>query len=100
MNRDRFLHKLFSLSSALNNSEIPIIISNSWKEMQTAKNTIWIHFKDCNKMQASFSLCEKPQVLGQLKERLGKRLYISPEMFTLGNMKGLAVFFFKSTFTS
>lgn len=45
-------------------------------------------------MQASFSLCEKPQVLGQLKERLGKRLYISPEMFTLGNMKGLAVFFF------
>lgn len=53
-------------------------------------------------MQASFSLCEKPQVLGQLKERLGKRLYISPEMFTLGNMKGLAVFFFffKSTFTS
>lgn len=62
--------------------------------MQTAKNTIWIHFKDCNKMQASFSLCEKPQVLGQLKERLGKRLYISPEMFTLGNMKGLAGFFF------
>lgn len=61
--------------------------------MQTAKNTIWIHFKDCNKMQASFSLCEKPQVLGQLKERLGKRLYISPEMFTLGNMKGFAVFF-------
>lgn len=54
-------------------------------------------------MQASFSLCEKPQVLGQLKERLGKRLYISPEMFTLGNMKGLAGFFFflkKSTFTS
>lgn len=48
--------------------------------MQTAKNTIYIHFKDCNKMQASFSLCEKPQVLGQLKERLGKRLYISPEM--------------------
>lgn len=43
-------------------------------------------------MQASFSLCEKPQVLGQLKERLGKRLYISPEIFTLGSMKGLAGF--------
>lgn len=60
--------------------------------METVKSAVWIHFKDCNKMQASFSLCEKPQVLGQLKERLGRRLYISPEMFTLGSVKGLSGF--------
>lgn len=94
MKRVPFLHKVFSLSSALNDSEIPITNFYSWKEMQTVKCTIWIHFQVLTRRQqmcASFPLWEKLQVLGQLKERLGRRLQFPGNVRTW-EYEGLSVF--------